>query len=122
MAGTLLASVINDMKQTDRIRKLVKKYEITLLISCGSENWFIAFIGIDTGIVRGNGAAPDVIIKGDEDSLKMLFQGEDFLLTMRRRGELEAKGSLKYLLWLESLFYLCHTTPCRKSYPKSIIS
>lgn len=103
---TLLISAIEGMKRSEHMKPLLKKEQLQLCIIFEEETWYLLFDGHDPRFISKEKELSDVVIEGDRDGLTQLFRGEDFLLAMKRRGDISVTGSLKHLLWLESLFYL----------------
>ncbi|WP_280769430.1 hypothetical protein [Salipaludibacillus daqingensis] len=103
---TLIISVIEGMKKSEQIKPLLTKHKLQLSIVSEDRTWHILFDGSNPRFISDVEDSSDVVIEGDNDALKELFLGTDFLLAMNRREEIHCTGSLKYLLWLESLFYL----------------
>ncbi len=105
---TLLMSVINGMDKSEHTKPLLTKQQLQLCIVSEDGMWNIFFDGESPRFIENE--TSDVVIEGSNDALTQLIRGEDFLLAMRRREELNVTGSLKHLLWLESLFYLTNVT------------
>ncbi|PYZ92894.1 hypothetical protein CR194_14725 [Salipaludibacillus keqinensis] len=105
---TLLISTIDQMNQSKHMEKLLKKHQLHLCVISEDESWNISFERDLVYLTSLHIDQPDVVIEGDEDILKQLFLGEDFLLAMNRRRDLGVKGSLRKLLWVESLLYLAN--------------
>ncbi|UTR15894.1 SCP2 sterol-binding domain-containing protein [Salipaludibacillus sp. LMS25] len=107
---TLLHSAINQMGKQEQASELLKKYDIKVKLSCNNRVWYLDF---QQSAVHVRQAVEEqevaVFISGDEEALTSLLKGEDFLLAMSKRGDLIAEGDLKYLLWLEALFYLYYS-------------
>ncbi|WP_198283989.1 hypothetical protein [Evansella cellulosilytica] len=88
------------------MNELVDKAFINVCFICDEEQWIVRFNGQNIDIESVKDTVGDVIIEGDIESLRLLLQGEDFLISMKKRGELGVSGQLKDLLLLESLLYL----------------
>lgn len=106
---TLLIHMIEGMKKTAHLRELLGKHDVIVEIIYGDEHWYMQLVGKDSKLSL-TADKSDIVIQGEEEELKLLFRGEDFLLAMKRREDLYVEGSLKHLLWLESLFYLSKKT------------
>lgn len=105
---TELFAAVQQMKSNGHMSQLLNKYELLLKLTGDEGMWFLEFQGDDIEFLsRSQTTEADVVITGDDTYLKHLYRGEDFLLAMIKRGDLKAEGSLKHLLWLESLFFLC---------------
>ena len=48
----------------------------------------------------------DLLIEGNKASMQILLNGEDFLASMKKRGDIVVSGKLKDILLMESLWYL----------------
>lgn len=103
---TLIISAIEGMKRSEHMRPILKKEHLQICIVFEEESWYLLFDGKAPRFISREKELSDVVIEGDRDGLTQLFRGEDFLLAMKRRGDISVTGSLKHLLWLESLFYL----------------
>ncbi|MCR6107878.1 SCP2 sterol-binding domain-containing protein [Salipaludibacillus agaradhaerens] len=104
---TLLYSAINDMSQQEQASQLLKKYDIKVKLTCEGRVWYLDFQQSAVNVIQAvEEHEVAVFISGDEEVITHLLKGEDFLLAMSKRGDLIADGALKYLLWLEALFYL----------------
>ncbi|MGJ9384079.1 MULTISPECIES: SCP2 sterol-binding domain-containing protein [Salipaludibacillus] len=105
----LLIKSMEGMTKTSHLRELLKKHHLIVQVKYLEKRWYMNLDNKDFKLTLDEDVC-DIMISGDEDELKLLFRGEDFLLAMKRRGDLEVEGSLKHLLWLESLLYLSQKT------------
>lgn len=103
----LLSSSINRIKQSDNIKRLLANEQLVVSIQCEEEQWYIIFSDTEIQIRSFHSEIENGIsIEGSIEAMRLLLNGEDFLLSMQKRGELKVQGDLKSLLLLESIFYL----------------
>ncbi|MFA9559847.1 hypothetical protein ACERII_21270 [Evansella sp. AB-rgal1] len=102
----LLSSSVERIKNSPHMSEMLGKSSISVCVICEDEQWLVIFRGRDIEIESVKSTVGDVVIEGDLEAYRLLLNGEDFLLSMKRRGELGVSGNLKDLLLLESLWYL----------------
>ncbi|SDZ64117.1 SCP-2 sterol transfer family protein [Evansella caseinilytica] len=102
----ILSSSVGRMKQSAHMQELLEKTKMVVCMICEDEQWVIHFDGKDINIDEVTETPADVVLEGNGEALQLLLTGEDFLLSMKKRGEIGVSGRLKDLLLLESLLYL----------------
>ncbi|WP_026688446.1 hypothetical protein [Alteribacter aurantiacus] len=103
---TLLTSSIKRMRKTENLLGLLDEMTLDVCLICNDESWLLSLNGNTISISQYDNEISQVTIHGDQKAMKTLFDGEDFLLSLRKRGELSVSGRLRDLLLLESLWYL----------------
>ncbi|MCD8509803.1 MAG: hypothetical protein LRY73_07970 [Bacillus sp. (in: Bacteria)] len=102
----LLSTVAEKIRGSSHIKELLAEADLSVCFVAEEERWLMVFseghVNLD---YQANGNS-DVVVEGDMEALRLLLRGDDFLLSMKKRGELKAEGSLKNLLLLESILYL----------------
>ncbi|MDG5788928.1 hypothetical protein QA612_15840 [Evansella sp. AB-P1] len=106
----LLSASVERIKNSTHINEILEKTELVVCFFCENEKWLVRFGNQTIEIESVFDHVGDVIIEGDLEAIRLLLKGEDFLLSMKNRGELEVNGGLRELLLLESLFYLTKDT------------
>lgn len=104
----LLIDSAERIKKGEHIARLVKKADITFFIKCEEDSWFVHLCNGEFEIRKQSAEDKGdwLVIEGNPSSIKRFINGEDFLLSMKRRGELKAEGKLRQLLLLESIWFL----------------
>ncbi|WP_096190085.1 SCP2 sterol-binding domain-containing protein [Evansella halocellulosilytica] len=101
----LLLGLVKQLHNTSTIKPLLKT-NVTVRLKNDIEEWLLIVDGGDLKIEKAFQGNSDVTIEGDEEIIHQLLTGHDFLLSLKKRDELNVTGKLKDLLLLESLFYL----------------
>src|SRR5690554_1237410 len=103
----ILSSSVKQIKGSNYLDRLLGSNVLDVHILCEDEKWLVHFSQDEISIGSSIDEVPGkVTIKGNRESLRLLFNGDDFLLSMQKRGEIEVSGSLQDLLLLESIIYL----------------
>lgn len=102
----LLSSVLEKIRDSAQLTKIIDNSDLTVCFMVEDERWFIFFQEGHVHMEYQADTDGDVVIEGNMEAIRLLLNGDDFLLSMIKRGELQADGSLKNLLLLESIFYL----------------
>lgn len=102
----LLSSSIETIRKTAHTNELIAKANLSVCFICDEEQWIVKFSGKDIRIESVFDIVGDVVIEGSIEAYRILLNGDDFLLSMKKRGELGVSGHLKDLLLLESILYL----------------
>ncbi|MBM7096980.1 hypothetical protein JSY36_14685 [Bacillus sp. H-16] len=102
----LLTSSIKRMRKTDNLLGLLDETILDVCLICNEESWLLSLTGNTISISQYDNETSHVTIHGDREAMKTLFNGDDFLLNLKKRGDLSATGRLRDLLLLESLWYL----------------
>lgn len=106
----LLSSFVNEISQSKLLAQLVGDKELDVCVIGEEGQWLIHISKDKLDLQSYEGDKENiVVIKGNNEALRLLLNGDDFLLSMKKRGELEVTGNLKELLLLESIFYLSKT-------------
>ncbi|PYZ95763.1 hypothetical protein CR205_15335 [Alteribacter lacisalsi] len=102
----LLTSSIKRMRKTENLLRLLDETTLDVCLICQEERWLLSLNGEMISISPYENEKSEVTISGENEAMAVLFRGDDFLLSLRKRGELTVTGRLRHLLLLESLWYL----------------
>ncbi|MDQ0257612.1 hypothetical protein J2S74_005074 [Evansella vedderi] len=102
----LLSSTIEKIRKASHMHELLDKADLKVCFICEEEQWLVHFQGRNVHIESKLDSVGDVVIEGSLEAFRLLLNGDDFLLSMKKRGELGISGNLKDLLLLESILYL----------------
>ncbi|TMW72457.1 hypothetical protein [Alteribacter natronophilus] len=102
----VLTSSIKRMRKTENLLRLLDETTLDVCLVCEEESWLLSLNGDTISIAPYEDEKSEVTITGEQEAMHSLFMGDDFLLSMKKRGDLAVSGRLKHILLLESLWYL----------------
>ncbi|WP_096436767.1 hypothetical protein [Alteribacter populi] len=103
---SILFSSLQRMQRIEQLQSLLNRTNLEVCVICDENKWYFSIKGQRNDVRPFTGEKSDVVIEGRLEELKQFLYGDDFLLSMKKRGQIGVEGCLNDLLTLESLWYL----------------
>lgn len=101
---TVLIEIQRNMKSASHIRLLLRRESLSVCLVMNNQQLAFIIHGERLEIIRRSDQL-DIIIKGEEEEIQTLLRGITPLRALLRQGRIEAEGSYRNLLRLESVLF-----------------
>gem|GEM_PF-3933541 len=109
-----MTSFVDKLNRKESLKPLLRNTSFSLAISCQKDSYLMEVRNNHFSWRRMKNENPDVWLTGEKDSIISVASGEILLREAKKNGMIQLDGSLRKLLLLESLLFLCNLQPVKR--------
>jgi hypothetical protein len=106
-----MTSFVDKLNRKESLKPLLRNTSFSLAISCQKVAYLMEVRNNHFSWRRMKEENPDVWLMGERESIHSIASGEILLREAKKNGLIQLDGSLRKILLLESLLFLCNSPP-----------
>lgn len=109
-----MTSFVDKLNRKESLKPLLRNTAFSLAISCQKDSYLVEVRNEHFSWRSMKDESPDVWLTGERESIISVTRGEVLLREAKKSGVIQLDGSLRKVLLLESLLFLCNSQPVKR--------